>query len=772
MRNFLRSEFSPWLALATCLCVLFYPGLVDSEIPAFRDGYHFYYPQAIWLDRCAARGELFPTWNPDEGLGVSIAGQPSAALYYPLRILWWLPGLSLPQRYAIVCITHLLIAAAGMRYAARGLRLPRAAGWLAAFSYALSCPVLFQHTNLIYLCSAAWIGFALGATVRALRIANQELFRSCCVFGGACTMMTLGGDPHTTANSLIVAGMGSCARCFLRWNVEPSPGPTHFTKRWLGKLSAPIWLASGVVLVVCLTAIQWIPAMRWTSQSSRLADHGVAQPMDANNPVIASALRDAPPPSYRIYDFSLGPWYVATCVFPTLGGHYLAKNSRLFDAIPSEGRMWIPSLYFGLLPCWLIITTTCTHFTSRLRSRPLLVLLAMTLLAALGNYSIIWLLREAFLGFGLETLARHLPNDHVGTLSWLLAEVVPGYGAFRYPAKWTTWFSATACLLAAQSMSAGVHQWSSDQRTIYWTRSLLTISCIGLISSLALWLLSTFGYAPWLDLWLMRHAADPWLDAPRTQAIAQSATLAFAIPSLLLLILTRVTCSMPAIAMLTLAEMTVVAMPWVSFTPPPRPMPTPPIQLRTDAPFVWARSMPSEQLVFSTLGKLGLLSSARWFNSTQSIEPASVDQLKQWLSVHDQLSPLPPHPQFETVLAELGITHRLVYVWVDRLLTSEWQPVPDPKPFCELRIPPGNETGPAAPGSAVQWQWLNSTTLLVHATCSAESGLVVRQLNDGGWLIDSANENDNLHPLENALFIQVVLPPGEHYLRFQRKWLW
>ncbi len=779
MRNYLRSEIGPWAALTACLCLLFYRGLVLSEIPAFRDGFHFYYPQAVWLDRRATRGELFPTWNPEEGLGASVAGQPSSALYYPLRCLWWLSGFSLPQRYAIVCVVHLLIAAGGMRYAARGLRLPRAAGWLAAFSYALSCPVLFQHSNLIYLCSAAWLGFALGAIARVCWRPDQELYRSCWVFAAATALMTLGGDPQASVNSLLFAGVAVIVRGIAGWHsYRTSRTAEKSPCSWPG-LTSLSWLACATALVICLTTIQWLPAARWTSHSSRLAGQATPALVGVSNPLIEPALREAPEKPHRKYDFSLGPWYLATCIWPTLGGHYMPENSRLFDALPSEGRMWIPSIYFGLLPCWLILTTLWTQWashsqTGRSQTRPLILLIGFALLAALGNYSVVWLLRESFSGLGWDAWARQLPRDHVGSVSWLLAEVVPGYGAFRYPAKWTVWFSAAACLLAAHSMSVGVHRWGSDPRTRNWTQRLWGMSTVGLTASISFWLLSSFDYLQGLDVLLAQHASDPLLGAPSTEAISKSAMLAFAIPSLLLWIIARIDCSMPTIAMLTLAEMTCVAMPWVCFAPPPAPLAAPAPLARNDVPLVWAKSLPDSQLPFSTLGKLGLLSSVRWFNTTQSIEPVSVERLKHWLATHDQLSTTAPHPQLEPVLAELGITHRLVQTASkDGTSSVEWRVVPNPKPFCELLEIFPVESAPAeSVTSSVEWQWLNSTTLLVHATCTTESQLIVRQLNDGGWSIDSGEENSIQPPRENALFIHIALPPGEHFMRFQRKWWW
>jgi hypothetical protein len=264
------------------------------------------------------------------------------------------------------------------------------------------------------------------------------------------------------------------------------------------------------------------------------------------------------------------------------------------------------------------------------------------------------------------------------------------------------------------------------------------------------------------------------LGAPSTQAIAKSTALAFAVPMLLLWLIARVDCSMPTVALLTLAEMTCVAIPWVCYAPPPAPIPGPATLGGDEVPLVWAKSLSSSQLPASTLGKLGLLSSAGWFNTAQSIEPASVERLKRWLATHDQLAPTAPHPQLERVLAELGITHRLVRTTAEDGATRvEWQVVPNAKPLCELRETLEVEsTNAVAAPSSLAWQWISSTTLLLQVTCTTESQLIVRQLNDGGWSINSSEKNAIQSPSMDRLFIEVVLPPGAHSLRFERKWWW
>ncbi len=766
---------------------MLYPGLVNSQVPAFRDAYHFYYPQAVWLQQAAQQGSLFPSWNPSEGLGVSVAGQPSAALYYPLRGLWWLPWLSVAQKFSLVILAHLLIAAAGMKWAARQLGCADSIAWLAAVSFSMSCPVLFQHTNLIYLCSAAWIGFALAAILSALQATCRRQYAgSCVIFGSAASLMLLAGDPQGVANTFIVSSVIFAAEFVQRrvrarsaaratQPIEPVPQAAAATGEPIGKQL--LWSLAALSLVLVLTCVQWLPAWRWAEHSGRMSAsigraqgtqpatiHTLAQPssdlaarpqrapqrapVTSTTPAVDAVLRAAGPSAPHRYDFSLSPWHALTCLWPTLAGHYLPHNSRLFAILPAEGRMWIPALYFGCWPCLLLLLAVFRDRNHMARSLKIVLLVAW--LAALGNYSIVWLLRESLSGVGLSTLSAQLPKDHVSSLTWLLNSLVPGYSMFRYPAKWTVWIVAAASLLAAWHLNDR----SSTERIV--PRRLLLIvlalSLIGMLLSGCLALASGLGYSPkpWFDKWLAAKAADAWLGPPHTQAIAQSLMVAFAVPSLLLglvairnwecwrLPVERITGvgsqarslshkgsqarslshKATSLMLITLIEMTLCASCWVDFLPAPSFDDETPIvatssrsTLAVHAPFVWSNrsraDLQRDQFVRSShgyavdqasyqqawlLGKLGLLAEVRSLHAAQSVEPLELAQLRRWLSRRDRL--LPQQPQVDRVLRELGVTHRLVRSEpAHGQLNSPsetnraqftWHAIEKPRPLCQV----------------------------------------------------------------------------------------
>jgi hypothetical protein len=144
MPNPIRPESWFWPVFAAAIAWLLSPFWLDSQIPAFRDGFHFYIPQAVWLDACYDRGEYFPQWNPNEGLGSSVAGQPTWQLYYPLRAIWFVPGLNLTQRFALFVAVHLLLAVGGMLRVGKELQLVPTARWLSAVAFRSAVPCCFN----------------------------------------------------------------------------------------------------------------------------------------------------------------------------------------------------------------------------------------------------------------------------------------------------------------------------------------------------------------------------------------------------------------------------------------------------------------------------------------------------------------------------------------------------------------------------------------------------------------------------------------------------
>jgi hypothetical protein len=485
---------------------------VGGHIAAFRDGGHYYIPLWNWMrDTAAATGE-WPRWNPWENTGVPLAGDPTAALWYPGLWLFRLP-LSFHMAYNAFLALHLALAAFGAGRAAacvlaadriadefealgatriaKRLRLglhERIASRLAAISYALGGAVLFNYSNPIYLIGAAWLPWGLASLVQWLFVsdnanATTDSTRSPGPVDGrshkkmprswlawrplsarpptwlppaglviAMAMMVTGGDPQGAVHLVLI---GIAAAWFRRGDGQ---GVVRRFAQTIGGLA----IAS--VLAAIIAAPLVLPTLATLATSERTAVTGNADVFESNR-----------------YEFSIGPWRWLELAWPNVGGRMFPEHRRWFSAIPAEGRVWTPSLYAGSIPLLLALTamfswqarsrhdpmpiaasgrkgfwllssiTIGQHGAFRVGSttRWLRFILVTAWLAACGNYGLGWVWMELRGAWGLSNIGYAM-SGHLGGLYWLFTSVIPGYSLFRYPAKWTVVGSLAIALLAAR----------------------------------------------------------------------------------------------------------------------------------------------------------------------------------------------------------------------------------------------------------------------------------------------------------------------------------
>lgn len=812
LKRFIRSSACFWSALAASCCALFWPSLFEGQMPAFRDAFHFYLPQAMWLDEAATAGDWFPLWQPAEGLGLSIPGETTSALFYPLRAICMLPQLSITQRHAIFMVAHLLLAAAGMSYACARWQLRRESGWLAGAAYALSCPVLFQHNNWVYLCSAAWLGFALAELGCLLK--SNSFQRPCqprlWLYAASLAMMVLAGDPHTAVNVVIVAFSVTLIQMFT----------SAQNTRSLAITCRPLlWLVVGTLLALGLSAVQCAPSIHWAQHSHRVVpqhssdDVAIASLADQRAPARVLDWLDKPATERALtYDFSLSPWHLATLVLPTLGGSYAPTHSRLFALFPAEGRMWVPSLFLGLIPLLLIgrrwwLPRMHVDLSA---DRWLLHAALLALLASFGNYSLGWMLRTAIESLGLQPFVNiRWPADHLSSLYGLLVELLPGYSMFRYPAKWSVLFVGCSALLAA-------HQLNRLDGVAWAEKSVIGRSglCIGW--TIAGLLLCVAWGAQADPQWTNRLESaanllrqDVLIGRPDMLAIFHNLGFACCVPMMVMSLLKIVqwrcghliggNYSLPSVhgilVWVTLLELFVTSTRWMVFVDAPT---TSSVLASAQSPSVWvdasevrldadqwmrAEGLPAvEQPVNHDrqsdrqtsyqrqflLGKLGLIEGVRNFGASMTIEPRLQQQLRGDLQRLDHLTET--QPELDQVLAWLGVQRRLVRhpASADRPAQFHWHAVADARPQFDLQV-----VAPQSPPPSLQRAaWRTASVFEAQVLCSNTCRLVVRQFDDGGWRLNSPAEGS--HPAARIssspgdLFLTVTLDAGQHHLRIDR----
>lgn len=200
------------------------------------------------------------------------------------------------------------------------------------------------------------------------------------------------------------------------------------------------------------------------------------------------SVRYGTPPRDDTYAFSVAPWHWAEFVLPMASGHLFPTYSRISQLLPGDGRMWVTTLYCGLIP--LALVARRYRWSGRDRLDGWDTLLPIALLAALGSFGAGYALRMATTIVRTTTSDQHIvaagepdrpvdesargddrslprhvqataPGDAVGGLYWWLTVLVPGYSGFRYPAKWLSLAALGVAIAAAREVGG----WSPGRRT-------------------------------------------------------------------------------------------------------------------------------------------------------------------------------------------------------------------------------------------------------------------------------------------------------------------
>ena len=197
-----RSRLIVILSIAGLLVWCFADALFRGGMFVFRDAAHYYYPLFQLVADQWAAGRV-PLWNPYENLGMPLAADPTASVFYPGKLIFALP-LGYAWTYKLYIMAHLLLAAAAAYRLARHWQASVIAAGVCAISYAFSGNVLVNYCNVVYLVGAAWMPLALLAADRMLR---ERSLRWAAALGMVLALMVLGGDPQAAYHAGLLAAM-------------------------------------------------------------------------------------------------------------------------------------------------------------------------------------------------------------------------------------------------------------------------------------------------------------------------------------------------------------------------------------------------------------------------------------------------------------------------------------------------------------------------------------------------------------------------------------
>ncbi|MBI3836316.1 MAG: YfhO family protein [Planctomycetia bacterium] len=238
---------------------LFAPALLVTHSFVFRDAAHYYHPLFEFI-RDQWFSARLPLWNPYDNLGMSLVGESTSSVFYPGKLIFFLP-LDFTLLYNFYIISHLGLAAWTSYLLARHWGESILAAGFAAICYAFSGNVLFQYSNVVFLVGAAWLPCAL---LLADRMLVKRRRQSALALGIVLSLMILGGDPQMAYNVLLLTALYA-VQMRRAGRSGSDPTATGAKPTWTAHRATLCAISAATCLV--LAAVQILPTM----ESSRLS---------------------------------------------------------------------------------------------------------------------------------------------------------------------------------------------------------------------------------------------------------------------------------------------------------------------------------------------------------------------------------------------------------------------------------------------------------------------------------------------------------------------
>ncbi|QDT35758.1 YfhO family protein [Stratiformator vulcanicus] len=486
------------LTLVALTAVVFRDLLFRGHLFALRDASAFYQPLTLLVIQTLQSGEL-PLWTPLIHAGMPLLAYPTSTVLYPPKLIFLL--LPFQPAVAVYIIGHVLLAAYGMNYATRRFGGPPLGAALAGLSYAFGGYVLFQTTNWVFLCGAAWLPFGLVAVERVVRRGGRgDVVRLSLIL----TLFVLCGDAQTGYLLGIAAAIllmirvlrvrgraGGLTRAVRKRRVSPAPR----SRRWF--VPQLLRLSTAALLAIGLSAAQLLPTLELVRRSERAEDvvprsiWGVSsfllaaespRRIDTGKPAnwYDAILGDPPPPArhdVQRWLFSVSPFATATLLSPSILGQPFPNAAEWGIHVGLQPKqVWVPSLYAGLLTAvggLLALRLRTGRTVDRWLSWTALVFL----LGSFGVYGPVWLCN--FIG-GVSGLELRFTGG-IGGVYWWMNTFLPGFDAFRFPAKLMILFAAPLSILF------GLH-FEATLRFRWAGRILASITGLAVVAALGVWL--------------------------------------------------------------------------------------------------------------------------------------------------------------------------------------------------------------------------------------------------------------------------------------------
>jgi hypothetical protein len=204
------------------------------------------------------RGGQLPLFDPYIWGGAPLLASWNAAAAYPLTFLFAvLPGTA---AWTLNMIVTWAVAGLGMFFFLRALRLGRLPGLLGAVTFAFAGAMPAQVAHLGLVAGLSWVPLQLLSVLRLTETRGAAFrLRWTAVLAAAFGLTILAGEPRAIADAAVIVVI------YAAWRVARlgrRPGPAAISV-------AAGSVAGGLVLGICLGAVQWLPGLAAIGTSQR-----------------------------------------------------------------------------------------------------------------------------------------------------------------------------------------------------------------------------------------------------------------------------------------------------------------------------------------------------------------------------------------------------------------------------------------------------------------------------------------------------------------------
>ncbi|OGF45906.1 MAG: hypothetical protein A2452_06215 [Candidatus Firestonebacteria bacterium RIFOXYC2_FULL_39_67] len=334
--------------LLILLCVFFWSELVFlNKIPFFRDIILQFYPWQIFADNSVSSG-VVPLWNNFSGCGSPFIANLQSAVFYPLKLIFYL--MPLVAAVKLYVVSHFVLAAIFMFYLAKDFKISGKAAFFSALVFTFNGYMVSRVEFFSVMSSSVWIPLIILLLKRLIETGKFKYFALSSL---AVSMPVFAGSVQIYFYNFLIA------LAFVIWYSWPGK------KEW--------WRNTGIYIAVTamsllLSSIQLLPFLEF----------------------VMNSVRQSGMPYSFASNWSLYPAKLINFLTPFIWGN------PSISAYYGTDQFWVSCFYCGILSVLLIIMYYTAKFSGKLKKTGesaligyFSLILIFFLLLSLGKYGII-----------------------------------------------------------------------------------------------------------------------------------------------------------------------------------------------------------------------------------------------------------------------------------------------------------------------------------------------------------------------------------------------